>query len=123
MIQTGLSTQFVCEIQNFKELIQHVYGFSLDSMYSSADAMLQKLQVTKAMLRQPGFGAVLNEGVLDDRERAMQKEHVHSKLDAGKYYRLVRPDDGSMLAFQVICKNPERRSYVQRVCFLGKDAA
>ncbi len=92
-------------------------------MYSNADAMLQKLQAAKALLRQPGSDTVLNEGVLDDRERAMQREHMNSKLGVGKYYRIVRPNDGSMLAFQVICKNPERRSYVQRVCFLGKDAA
>ena len=37
--------------------------------------------------------------------------------------RLASYAPESRLIFQVICKHPERRSYVQRVCFLGQDVS
>lgn len=103
------------------ELIQHVYGFSLDSMYNEKIEMQEKLLEAKSKF-QRGQRLNLDREPLPPKEQAMRLEHVNAKLSSGKFYQLTKPDDGSQIVFQVVCKHPERRAYVQRVCLLGKDA-
>lgn len=106
-----------------KDLIQQVYGFSLGAMFAEADDVLQKLQVTKGKLQKHLLDPSISQpATVQDRERDLIKEHIKERLATGKYYQIRRPDQ-TYLVFQVICKNPDRRSYIQRICFLGKDAA
>ena len=123
-----------------KELIQHVYGYSLESLHGDAEDMYQRLSLAKSKFQraEQAHGHVsLEDGTIDldekdsvhvhDREKQMRSEHVNCRLSSGKYYQVCKHDgEGnpeSRLIFQVICKHPERRSYVQRVCFLGKDVS
>ena len=109
-----------CSLQrtDTKELIQLVYGFSLDSMYAQSEDMMLRLQTAKSKLQRQHFQH--DQEPIDDRERAIQNEHIHERLRSGGYYR-VSKDNESCLVFQVVGKNPARRSYVQRICFLGVD--
>ncbi len=108
-----------------EEMIKHVYGFSLESLHSEAEEMLEQLQVAKSKFQKqlsvqdtPGN----NPTILDDREKTLRLEHVNTRLGTGKYYSVTK-SDGSTLAFQVICKRPERRAYIQRICLMGQDVA
>ena len=61
---------------------------------------------------------------LADKEHQMRMDHINSRLTTGKYYQMHKIDDngtGMHFAFQVVCKHPARRSYIQRVCLLGTD--
>lgn len=116
--------------QSCQELIQHVYGFSLDSMYSEATEISEKLCLTKSKFQRFERCVIADADVEtqqpgQNREKAMRAEHIQSRLSTGKYYRLTKRDEcsgvNSQIALQVVCKHPERRAYVQRVCFLGKD--
>ncbi len=121
------------------ELIQHVYGYSLESLHGDAEDMYQRLSLAKSKFQraEKAHGHVsLEDGTIElddennsihDREKQMRSEHVNCRLSSGKYYQVCKRDgDGNpetRLVFQVTCKHPERRSYVQRVCFLGKDVS
>ena len=107
-----------------EELIQQVYGFSLESMHSEAEAMLEHLQIAKAKFKkqQQESSVSMSLQPLHEREKSMRYDHLCTRMENGKYYSLNR-SDGSSLAFQVICKHPERRAYVQRICLLGKDVS
>ena len=92
--------------------------------------MTQQLSIAKSKFQRsylvPGQNSE-NEP-LSDKEKQMLADHVSTRLSTGKYYQVCKSVQGeeapdSFVAFQVICKHPERRSYVQRVCFLGKDVS
>ncbi len=76
-----------------------------------------RLQVAKRRLQ---VRSQQLQDVLDEREKAIQIEHINERLHTGRYYRIAK-DNEYALAFQVACKHPSRRSYVQRICFLGED--
>ena len=66
------------------------------------------------------------QNIVNDKERDMQVEHVNKRLHSHKYYQVCRQEPGGAvqrMVFQVICKHPDRRAYVQRVCFLGRDVS
>ena len=86
-------------------------------MHSMAEDMMLRLQVAKRRLQVPNPHL---QDVLDEREKAIQVEHINERLHTGRYYRIAKSNDYAM-AFQVVCKHPSRRSYVQRICFLGQD--
>lgn len=105
-----------------EELIQQVYGFSLESMHSEAEAMLEHLQIAKAKFKNQQQECSMSLQPLHEREKSIRFDHLCTRMENGKYYSLKR-SDGSSLAFQVICKHPERRAYVQRICLMGKDVS
>ena len=87
-------------------------------MYSDDTEMAEKLLAAKSKLQktsQPSPEPVA------DKEKAMRMDHVNTRLSSGRYY--IMQQSGQHIAFQVVCKHPEKRSYVQRVCFLGTDVA
>ena len=93
-------------------------------MHSEAEAMLEHLQIAKAKFKkqQQESSVSMSLQPLHEREKSMRYDHLCTRMENGKYYSLNR-SDGSSLAFQVICKHPERRAYVQRICLLGKDVS
>ena len=103
-----------------EELIQQVYGFSLESMHSEAEAMLEHLQIAKAKFKKQQQESSISLHPLHELEKSMRFDHLCTRMENGKYYSLKR-SDGSSLAFQIICKHPERRAYVQRICLMGRD--
>ena len=115
-----------------EELIQHVYGYSLQSLHGDAEDMTQQLSIAKSRFQRSYLAprqSSENEP-LSDKEKQMLADHMSTRLSTGKYYQVCKRVQGeeaaagdSFVAFQVICKHPERRSYVQRVCFLGKDVS
>ena len=126
---------FVCVVSMFsihhvpqcKDLIQHVYGFSLDAMYGDTSEMQTKLMAAKSNFQRV---SVNQDALLDDKEISLRLEHINTRLVTGKYYTMTKAINQennaagtNKLVFQVVCKHPERRSYVQRVCFLGKDVS
>lgn len=123
----GLVFHVVCLLKqpfsHCQEMIQQVYGFSLESMHSEAEEMLEQLQVAKSRFqKQLSSQDSDNTKNLNDKEKTMRMEHINTRLGTGKYFSVTK-NDGSTLAFQVICKHPERRSYIQRICLLGEDVA
>ena len=105
----------------FKDLIQHVYGFSLESMYGENTEMAEKLTVAKSRFQRTSRLSQDETSLLHEKERTMRIDHINARLSSGRYYTIKR--SGQHIVFQVVCKHPERRSYVQRVCFLGKDVS
>lgn len=105
-----------------QELIQHVYGFSLESLHSTSDEMARKLSHTQTII-QSGSRTISASEPLHEKEIQMRSDHVGQRIFSGKYYQLCkgREGDESYVAFQVVCMHPERRMYVQRLCFLGTD--
>ena len=114
-----------------QELIRHVYGFSIDSMHGDVSGIATQIQKAKeALLKMSGDRAARAVGVNGDldaaapeTERAMRWEHIKARLKSGKYYRMVLQPECTAISFQCICMHPERRSYVQRICCIGRDAA
>ena len=104
------------------ELIQQVYGFSLESLHSNAEEMQRGLQEAKSMFQKQQQSLSTGAPALENAERQIRHEHATARMSTGRYYRLTN-DDNSTIVFQVICKHPERRSYVQRICSLGQDAS
>lgn len=100
-----------------------MYGYSLDSLHSDAAQMTRNLAIAKSQFQSSRSGRGergVEQDVIPDKERAIWMDHINCRLSTGKYYQL-KDQSGSYLALQIVCKHPERRSYVQRVCFMGKD--
>ena len=122
------SSCFQCNMYwQCKDLIQHVYGFSLDAMYGDTTDMQTKLMAAKSNFQRISG---IQDDTLDDKEKALRLDHINTRLVTGQYYTMTKAIEQAndaagtnQVIFQVVCKHPERRSYVQRVCFLGKDAS
>ena len=78
--------------------------------------MLERLQQAKAQIQQRRG----DQHAIDDREQVLQLEHINARLSQGKYFSLTK-EDKTLVHFQVVCKAPRRKAYVQRICLLGKD--
>lgn len=110
-----------------KDFIRHIYGFSLDMMHKDVTAVAEQLDTARLALQQahvretPGSGSTV--ALSSDLEKPLRTAHLNHRLKEGKFYRVKTRynDQDHFLAFQCVCKHPARRSYVQRVCHLGKD--
>eukprot|EP00439_Symbiodinium_sp_Y106_P080925 s11_g19.t2 len=111
--------------------VRHVYGFSIDSMHGDVSGLASQIQAAKeALLKMSGDRAARVAGVSRDldapaseSERTMRWDHIKARLKPGKYYRMVLQSEGTAISFQCVCMHPERRSYVQRICCIGRDVA
>ena len=122
-----------------RDLIRYVYGFSLDMMYKDVTQEAEQLEAAKLALQSQHFSSQAHSsadgpsgpsGVLNSQERSIRNAHIHQRLVEGCFYRVKTPtptvsseevQPEKYIAFQCICLNPGKRSYVQRVCYLGKD--
>ena len=89
-------------------------------MYGENDEMSEKLMAAKSRFQRTGHLSQ-DRPPLHEKERTLRIDHINARLSSGRYYTIKRSDQH--IVFQVVCKHPERRSYVQRVCFLGKDVS
>ena len=96
-------------------------------MYGDTTEMQTKLMAAKSNFQRISG---IQDDTLDDKEKALRLDHISTRLVTGQYYTMTKAIDQAndaagtnQVIFQVVCKHPERRSYVQRVCFLGKDAS
>lgn len=109
----------VCDWDSRKDLIRHVYGFSLDTLHGDVSATGHQLDLAKCALKEAHASQSTSISAAGDREKTIQTEHLNQRMVEGSFYR-VRTS-GRFIAFQCICLHPTKRSYVQKVCHMGKD--
>ena len=124
------------EWESRRDLIRYVYGFALDMMYKDVTQEAGQLEAAKLALQSHHVSSQARAhtdgsvGSVSGQEKSIRAAHVHQRLTEGKFYRVKMPavcpavsasHTEQYIAFQCICLNPGKRSYVQRVCYLGKD--
>ena len=95
-------------------------------MHKDVTAVAEQLDTARLALQQahvreaPGGSTILLRSAL---EKPLRTAHLNQRLKEGTFYcvKTRYNDQDHFLAFQCVCKHPARRSYVQRVCHLGKD--
>lgn len=110
-----------CEWEKRKDLIRHVYGFSLEMLHGDVTVSTQQLEHAKLALKNSHSSSDAN--AVGDREKTIQTEHLQKRIVHGKFYRVRTGGESApkYIAFQCVCTQPTKRSYVQRVCHMGKD--
>lgn len=115
---------FSCDSR--RDFIRHVYGFSLTSLHYDTEEVAARLETAKRALQAahaPEPPAALTDGICEQ-EKSIRSAHLSARVGEGRFYRVrlsTGESDVSYVAFQCVCRNPARRSYVQRVCHLGPD--